>query len=107
MALQSILALRTALPFTIVTGQALHLDNPVGAWSSVCIDYGNLGSEAAPPTRAYINQVDDTTTDGEGLGDKVGLLLPLSAEGVLVVAGGVVFPQFRRPIAYQGEKRFG
>ena len=106
MALQSILAVRVAIPFTITSGSALHLVNPGGAWSVVVVDYGNLGAENQPPTRAYINQVDDTEVASGPGGHKVSMMLPLSAEGVLSIAGGASFPQFRRPIAYQGTKRF-
>lgn len=107
MALKSILSVRTAIPFTVVSGSALDLTSPTGAWASIGVDYSNRGAESSPPTLSYVNEVDDTdTNDSGGLGDKLGVLLPLSAEGQVILSSGVVFPQFRRPIAYQGEKRF-
>ena len=108
MALQSILAVRIAIDFTITSGQALHLVTPDGAWSVVAVDYGNLGAETTPPTRAYINQVDDTeVASPTSAGHKISMMLPLSAEGVLAPSvGGSASVQFRRPIAYQAAKIF-
>ena len=80
-----------------VSGGPVELDNPTLAFSTVGVDYGNKGDDTEPPTLSYINEVDDTETNDPGnLGNKVGILLPLSAEGVSVPSGEG-FIQYRHP----------
>lgn len=104
MALRAILLTRGLISFSLTSGSAIDLSPGGlndGAWPTFGVDYANLGSEVIPPTLAYVNEIDSSPYG------KVGILLPLSAEGEeIVTGGGVVLPQFRRAPAYQGDKKF-
>lgn len=76
---------------TLVSGAAIDLTVFDGGWPFIGVDYGNLGSEADPPPLDYVNEVDDT------VGGQIGVLLPLSAEGI-VVASGNSFIQYINPL---------
>ena len=89
---------RFLIPFTFVSGGGFYdLDDFTGGWSSIGVDYGNLGNETSPPTLDYINEVDNTNiNEAASNGNAVGALLPLSAEGVEISVGGILI-QYRHP----------
>lgn len=97
MAIQAIFASRFANSFTVLTGGAADGSTTNKFWSLICVDYGNEGSENAVPTLSFVNEVVESSTNNSGsLGDKIGILLPISAEGV-AVSSRRVFIQYVHP----------
>lgn len=91
---QPFLLRRTA--HTLIVGATTY-----SVWPAVGVDYGNVGSEADPPTVSYVNQVDNTN-EGE-----VVIALPLSAEGTepQVSAGGAL-PWYRHFISVRAGRKW-
>lgn len=91
---QPFLLRRTA--HTLVVGPTTY-----SVWSAVGVDYGNVGSEADPPTVAYVNQVDNTNHG------PIAISLPLSAEGVEPAARQATLPWYRHFISVRAGRRWG
>ena len=90
-------ATKEIVSMALSAGSGADLTSPTGFMLSIGVDYVNEGRDDEPPTLSYANQVDDSETGPPtNLGDKVGVMLPLSAEGVLV-APDQGFIQYRHP----------
>lgn len=98
MAIRAILATRKLIPMTLRSGGFLDLTTFDGAWPSIGVDYANIGKEDNPPPLEYVNIVETTVTGHavDALGTKIGVLLPISAEGIEVSVRGS-FIQYRHP----------
>lgn len=97
MAIQPIMSSRLAIPLEFVSGTAIGLENFTGAWLPFCVDYGNNGNELSPPTLENVNVSYETVTNTDATtGNRIGIYLPLSAEGTLILASGGLI-QYRHP----------
>jgi len=96
MSTNPIFATRISAPFTVVSGGSL-VTTALRSWKSIFVDIGNKGSEASIPSLIYANEIDESSTNNTGgLDDKIGVLLPLSAESVETTLGGLLL-QYRHP----------
>ena len=97
MPIQPIMSSRLAIPLEFISGTAVQLTNFTGAWLPFCVDYGNNGNELSPPTLENVNISYPTVTGTAATtGENIGIYLPLSAEGTLVLASAGMI-QHRRP----------
>jgi len=81
---QPIITTRFAHQFVLESGAGITIESDL-AWTSIAVDYGNEGVETDPPTRTYINIIDDSETGVSfGQGNKVVAMLPLSLENISV-----------------------
>jgi hypothetical protein len=92
--LNPLIITRSAKSYTVVSGGAIDITSLV-AWPVIAVDYGNVGDETNPPSRVYINEVDDSETNSTWYGNKIAVLLPVSEEGEAPVGGDVLLSQFR------------
>jgi hypothetical protein len=92
--LNPLIITRSAKSYSIVSGGGIDITSTV-AWPIIAVDYGNVGDETNPPSRVYINEVDDSETNSTWYGNKLGVLLPVSDEGEVPVGGENLFPQIR------------
>jgi len=88
--IEPILSSRSLLNFTLNSGSLIDGLSSPSAWPSNFVDYGNEGDETSPPSLVYANKIDQTSQSW------VGILLPLSAEGVLVTTGDYLL-YYRHP----------